>query len=425
MKGDAYEIYSISISRIIIGAIFLLVGAANVVLIDSAHQAGVLFPLPYWITTGIPPALFGLGILLHTLINSFKFTLSYAEGDICMVEKFLFRHTKCVELEEVQSIRFGNTRNRFKYAIFGLWVVYIYFTLESGLHQLNELYGAVMIASGLIVLVLVTLFVFLTRKEIVLETKNERIFAIVTKLDMEIVRQILQLPPTTSENSKSYKMNDYQMLGIGLLFILLGFLIYFVLPFSTFVDIFLWIYGMKLIFSVIHHSTGTFTVVNGESGNLIHQKGPLRETILFSKGNSELTAIKKFKPLHIVELPIIVFLCFQAIYATIRSVFLADAIFLLQSILITALIVFAFLVIILRLENYLPFPKKKYYPLPSGGDYPKQEQLKGSKHKFTANFFEEVVKYSQVNALYYRLAFVFGIILAPLLVFSLSYPILI
>ena len=58
MVEDSYRIYSIAIIRIIIGFAFLLIGALNIIFIDSAHQVGVLIPLPYFVTTGLPPAVY-------------------------------------------------------------------------------------------------------------------------------------------------------------------------------------------------------------------------------------------------------------------------------------------------------------------------------------------------------------------------------
>jgi hypothetical protein len=376
------------------------------------------------VTTGIPPALFGIGVLLHTLFNSFKFTLSRVEGEIHLEEKFVFRYTTSVKMEEIQSIQLGNTRNRYKYAIFGLWLVYVIFTLMSGFHQLNDLYATVLIASGIIVLILSTLFIFMTRKEIVLETTNKHVFATVTKLDLPKVREILQIPPETSEHSKTYRMNDYPMLIIGLLFVGLAFLMYFFLPFSTYIDIFLLIYGLKLIFSVINHSTGVVTVTTNGSEYLIHKKGPLRETIFLSKANTEYKPITKFKAIHLFELAIITFLCFQAMYATIRAVFLADFIFVVEAVLLTFIILFSLGVIIFRQENYLHSRGQAFYPLPIPVDFIAGRENTEKLHAKTG-FWEGIVQYSQIRTLYYRLVFFFAILILPLIIFTVGYPVLV
>jgi len=424
LKGETYSIYSISILRIILGIGFFLVGVANIFLIDTSHEVGVLFSLPYYVTTGIPPALFGIGILLHTLFNSFKFTLSRVDGEIHLEEKFVFRRTKIVKMEEIQSIRLGDTRNRYKYAIFGLWLVYVIFTLKSGFHQLNDFYATVFITSGLIVLVLSTLFIFMTRKEIVLRTAIGQTFATVTKINLPIVREILQIPPETTEKSKTYRMNDYPILIIGLLFIGIAFIVYFILPFSTFIDIFLLIYGLKLIFSVINHSTGTITVTTNESEYLIHKKGPLRETIFLSKSNAACEPITKFKSIHLFELGIIAFLCFQVMYATIRAVFLADLIFVMEAVFLAFIILLSIGFIMFRLENYLHSKGHTFYSLPIPLELVRWHET-AKKQQSKEEFWEKIIKYSQTKALYYRLVFFFVVLIFPLIIFTLGYPVLV
>ena len=96
-----------------------------------------------------------------------------------------------------------------------------------------------MVGSGSVVLILCLIFLIHTRKEITLETEQGRIWANITKINILKLQTILQLPSFKSENSKKYEINDYKMLGIGGLFLLLASLIYFILPFSTFVDLFL------------------------------------------------------------------------------------------------------------------------------------------------------------------------------------------
>jgi hypothetical protein len=282
----------------------------------------------------------------------------------------------------------------------------------------------VLIASGIIVLILSTLFIFMTRKEIVLETTNKHVFATVTKLDLPKVREILQIPPETSEHSKTYRMNDYPMLIIGLLFVGLAFLMYFFLPFSTYIDIFLLIYGLKLIFSVINHSTGVVTVTTNGSEYLIHKKGPLRETIFLSKANTEYKPITKFKAIHLFELAIITFLCFQAMYATIRAVFLADFIFVVEAVLLTFIILFSLGVIIFRQENYLHSRGQAFYPLPIPVDFIAGRENTEKLHAKTG-FWEGIVQYSQIRALYYRLVFFFAILILPLIIFTVGYPVLV
>ena len=424
MEENEYHVYSISITRIVMGFIFLLIGAANVLLIDSDHQAGVLFPLPYWVTTGLPPALFGIGIFLHTLLTSFKFKIMQVKDEILWERKFILRKTQMIPINSIYSVKMGDTRNRFKYAIFGLWFLYVLFTLESGFHQLNDTYAAVLIFSGIAVFILSLLLLVCTRKEITLETDQGRIWAIITKINMVKLANVLQLPSFQAGESKKYKINDYKMLTIGILFIGLAFLIYFVLPFSTFIDIFLLIYGIKLVLSTLQNSWGTITEVKENSNLLIHTKGALRETVYFSKNDAELNPIRKFKVIHLFELAFIGFLFFQTIYSTVRNLFLADILYILQGTLVTALILISLVAIIFRLRTYLPTSGNKYIPHPIPHERPLHKAKKWEP-KGDSGFFEDIVKFSQVKAFYYRLIFFFTALFLPLIVFTLGYPFLI
>ncbi|MHA1649551.1 MAG: hypothetical protein ACTSYB_05100 [Candidatus Helarchaeota archaeon] len=418
MVDPKFRVYSISGLRISIGFLFLLVGLLNILFIDSNHQAGVLFPLPYFVTTGLPPALFGLGILLHTLLTSFKFTITRKNSIIHIETKFIFRKTREIPLEEIHSVKLGDTRNRYKYVLFGIWFIYVIFTLKSGMHQLNVTYGAIMIVSGVTVLLLNCLLIIYTRKEITLETEQGRIWANVTKLDLKKLQEIFQMPSIQTKNAIFYQIADYTLLGIGGLFIGLAFLIYFILPFSTFVDIFLLIYGVKICLSTFQNAWGTLTFVKEKDDILIHTKGPLRETIYFAKNHLEFEITKRFKPIHPIELGIIGFLGFQTTYATIRAIILADIWFIFQALALTSIIIGSILVILFRLKNYLSASPNIQFPLSSTQKTPLFKVPQPS------NFFEDIVKFSQVKMLYFRVSFIFFMIFVPLLAFTLAYPIL-
>jgi len=423
MEAQSYSIYSISLSRIVLGLLFLLVGALNIIFLDSNHEAGVLFPLPYFVWTGIPPAFFGLGILFHTLFTSFKFTISRVKREIQLEEKFIFRRLKTIPIGEIQAIKLGDTKTRYKYALLGLWLVYVLFTLESGFHQLNSLYAAVMVGSGITVLILSLLLIVLTRKEVTLETQGLRLWANITQVNLSKLTQILQIPNYKPEKSDQYRLNDYEMLTIGGLFIGLFFLIYFLFPFSTFVDIFLLIYGIKLVLATFQNSWGTLTKIKINSNVLIHMKGPLYERIYYFKNGSDLTSLRKFKAIHPFELAIIGFLFFQTIYATIRSFFLIDWLFSIQALILTSCILFALAIIIFRLGNYLPFPVPTVLPLlhTEKAVITKKQEVKGR----VANYFEDIVKFSQINAFYYRILFLLLLIFSPILIFTCCYPLLV
>lgn len=421
MPENKYQIYSVSVSRILIGLAFLFIGALNIIFIDSTHQAGVLFPLPYFVTTGLPPALFGLGILLHTLVTSCKFTIMRVENDIHVEEKFIFRKNWTIMTKDLSSIKFGDTKNRYKYAILGLWMVYVIFTLKSGLHQLNALYGGIMISSGVVVFLLCLLLLFCKRKEFVVETTQGRIWANLSKLDIQKLREIFQLPDIQIKKSATFNIRDYTSLTIGGFFIITSLLIYFLLPFSTFVDLFLLIYGLKLILAHLQNSWGTLTYFQNESNLILYNKGPFQETLLFAKNIEELKHIKQFKPLHPFELAIIAFLAFQTIYATIRAAFIDDTIFFFQSLLLTTSILFALAIIIFRLLNYLPISRNTYFPLLIS----LPAQTPDLKQKSNSSYLENLVKFSQIKAFYARIIFLFIVIFTPLLIFTFAYPFLV
>jgi hypothetical protein len=343
------------------------------------------------------------------------------ENDIHVEEKFIFRKNWTIMTKDLSSIKFGDTKNRYKYAILGLWMVYVIFTLESGLHQLNALYGGIMISSGVVVLLLCFLLLFCRRKEFVVETTQGRIWANLSKLDIQKLREIFQLPVIQTKKSANFKIRDYTSLTIGGFFIIISLLIYFLLPFSTFVDLFLLIYGLKLILADFQNSWGTLTYFQNESNMIIHNKGPLQETLLFSKNIAEFKPIKKFKSLHPFELAIITFLSFQTIYATIRAAFIADTIFFFQSLLLTTFILFALAIIIFRLLNYLPISKNTYFPLLIS----LPAQTPDLKQKSTSSYLENLVKFSQIKAFYARIIFLFIVIFIPLLLFTFTYPFLV
>ena len=423
MEAQQYQVYSISVSRICLGLLFLIIGVINVLFIDSNHQAGVLFPLPYFVTTGIPPALFGLGILVHTLLTSFKFTLRRVNSHIQMEEKFVFRRLKTVPIGEIQAIKLGNTTTRYKYALLGLWLVYVIFTLESGFHQLNHLYGITMIGSGFTVLLLIFVLVLVTRKEVTLETRNEKLWANITKIDMVQLCQVLQIPLIPREKSQSSQIKDYETLVIGILFVSLAVLIYFVAPFGTFIDFFLLIYGIKLILATLQTAWGSLTTIQKESHLLIHIRGFRYEKLYYFKDVSQLTPSRKLKAIHPLELAIIGVLFFLSIYATIRAAFLENWIFFLQALLITSCILFAVALYIFRLENYfIPSTTSALrLPLPQGIKDLKREE---SVHRLS-KYLETIVKSSQINAFYWRVGFLFLLIFVPLLIFTTSFPILV
>jgi hypothetical protein len=423
VETHQYQIYSVSVSRICLGLLFLIIGAINIFFIESDHQAGVLFPLPYFVTTGIPPALFGLGILFHTLLTSFKFTLRRVNSHIQMEEKFVFRRVKTIPIGEIQSIKMGNTTTRYKYALLGLWLVYIIFTLESGFHQLNLLYTAIMIGSGLSVLVLIFMLVLITRKEITLETQNGKVWANVTKINVAQLCQVLQIPLIPPEKSQSSQIKDYETLVIGILFIGLAFFIYFIAPFETFIDFFLLIIGIKLLLATLQTAWGSFTMLQTESHLLIHVRGVRYEKFYYFKDHAHLTPSRKLKAIHPLELVIIGVLSFLTTYATIRAAFLEAWIFFFQALLFTSCILFAVALYIFRLENYLTPSSTTTlrFPLPQG-----TRVLEGREavHRLS-KYLESIVKSSQINALYWRVGFFFLLILVPLLIFTTCYPILV
>lgn len=423
MESQQHQVYSISVSRICLGLFFFIVGAINILFIDSNHQAGVLFPLPYFVTTGIPPALFGLGILFHTLLTSFKFTLRRVNSHIQMEEKFLFRKVKTLPIGEIQSIKLGDTTTRYKYALLGLWLVYIIFILESGFHQLNGLYGAIMIGSGITVLLLIFALVLITRKEVTLETQSGKIWANVTKIDMKQLCQVLQIPLPSPKKSDSSQFKDYKTLVIGLLFITLALFIYFVTPFGTFIDFFLLIYGTKLILATLQTAWGSFTVLQNDSHLLIRVQGVRYEKIYYFKDHSHQTPIRKFKAVHPLELAIIGLLSFLIIYATIRAAFLEAWVFFFQALLFTSCILFVIALYIFHLENYFIPSSTTTLRLPLSQE---TRALKGraSTPRFS-NYLETIVKSSQINALYWRVGFLFLLIFVPLLIFSAFYPFLV
>ena len=423
METQQYQVYSISVSRICLGLLFLLIGAINILFIDSNHEAGVLFPLPYFVTTGIPPALFGLGILFHTLLTSFKFTLRRVDSQIQLEEKFILRRVKTLPIAEIQAIKLGNTTTRYKYALLGLWLVYVLFTLESGVHQLNSLYRAIMIGSGITVLLLIFVLVLVTRKEVTLETRSGKVWANVTKIDMAQLCQILQIPLIPPEKAHSSQIKDYETLVIGILFVGLAVLIYFVAPFGTFIDFFLLIYGIKLILATLQTAWGSLTTIQNESHLLIRITGFRYEKVYYFKDSSHATPSRKLKAIHPLELVIIGVLSFLMIYATIRAAFLESWIFFFQALLFTACILFAVALYIFRLENYL-IPSSTSalrLPLPQGTRDPTG---KASMHRLS-NYLETIVKSSQVNAFYWRVGLLFLLIFVPLLIFTASFPFLV
>jgi hypothetical protein len=152
-------------------------------------------------------------------------------------------------------------------------------------------------------------------------------------------------------------------------------------------------------------------------------KGPLYERIYYFKNGSDLTSLRKFKAIHPFELAIIGFLFFQTIYATIRSFFLIDWLFSIQALILTSCILFALAIIIFRLGNYLPFPVPTVLPLlhTEKAVITKKQEVKGR----VANYFEDIVKFSQINAFYYRILFLLLLIFSPILIFTCCYPLLV
>jgi len=423
VEPQQYQVYSISVSRICLGLLFLIIGAINILFIDSNHQAGVLFPLPYFVTTGVPPALFGLGVLVHTLFTSFKFTLSRENSHIQMEEKFVFRKQKTVPMEEIQAIKLGDTTTRYKYALLGLWLVYVIFTLESGFHQLNFLYSTIMIGSGISVLPLIFLLVLVTRKEITLETRTGKVWANVTKLDLMQLSQVLQIPLTPPKKSQSYQFKDYETLVIGTLFIGLALLIYLVVPFGTFLDFFLLTYGTKLILATLQRAWGTFTTIQEEAHLLVRIQGFRYTKMYYFKEYPQPPSIRKLKAIHPFELAIIGVLFFLTIYATIRAAFLENWMFFLQALLFTSCILFAVTLYIFRLENYLTPTSNSSLRLPiSQGT---RALKKGESRRRLSKYLETIVQSSQINGFYWRLGFLFLLIFIPLLIFTAFFPFLV
>ncbi len=423
MEPQKYQVYSISVSRICLGLLFLIIGAINILFIDSNHQAGVLFPLPYFVLTGIPPALFGVGILYHILFTSFKFTLSRVNSHIQVEEKFVFRRLKTLPIEEIQAIKLGDTTTRYKYALMGLWLVYVIFTLESGFHQLNLLYGIIMIGSGISVLVLIFLLVLATRKEVTIETQNRKVWANITKLDMIQLSQILQIPLNPPEKSQSYQFKDYETLVIGTLFVGLALLIHFVMPFGTFIDLFLLIYGTKLILGTLQTAWGSFTTIQEEAHLLVRIKGFRYNKMYYFKDISHRTPIRKLKAIHPLELAIIGVLFFLTINATLRAAFLENWMFFLQALLFTSCILFAVTLYIFRLENYLTPTSTSSLRLPI---FQGTIALKrGESKRRLSKYLETIVQSSQINGFYWRLGFLFLLIFIPLLIFTAFFPFLV
>ncbi|MHA1309329.1 MAG: hypothetical protein ACTSQO_00250 [Candidatus Helarchaeota archaeon] len=400
---------SISILRYIISICFIFIGLINILFLDSEHEAGVLFPLPYFVTTGVPPLIFGLFLLIHTIISTNFLKIENNGNEISITEKKIFTKVQTFKINEIKKIYLGNNKVKYKFVIFAIWMMYIYFTFISSFHQLNYSYQLILLSSSIVVFIINILILIYPRNKLVIENEEFRIWTKFSRGDFNKILEIMGIDQMEiNRNASVYKCHNFYRFIIGLIFILISiFEIYF--PFGTYIDFFSVILGIYLIISWYQNEFGNVKIHHNE--NLYVNYNFLGFTSnIFIKDVKKINFTKNFKYIHPFLIGFISYIGLVTVYTFIYQILIFK--FSFYSLLYLAGISILIFLLIFDQTELIQY------------DNDRIEIPKIGAEKSHQSFWEIIIINNSVKSLYLRIAIILIIIFLPIFIQCIFFPIL-
>jgi len=400
--------FSIPIGRYIISLIFIVIGIINVLFLDSDHQAGVLIPLPYYVTTGIPPFLFGLAVLVHSIVSTNMVHIIHNETNIQISEKKIFTKTQSINNESINRIYLGNNETKYKFIVFGLWMSYIYFTFISGISQLDPIYGVVLIISSISIFIVNIIFLLCPRKKLVLENDEKRIW-IKFNGDLRKIIRIIGIKKNESKKTESYNHKNYLSLIIGCIFIIIP-IIMLIEPFGTYIGFFSFIFGIYLLISWLQRGYGNSQLNASSHFTELNQEFLTFKRFYYIKNHGQPKIMQGFKNYHPITLCFITYLGISTIIALINQIwiyqyFLSSPIYVSIIIILSIMLLYKYSIKIKINNLTLEIPLSKLDNKKTG-------------------FWKMIIQNNQESNFYFRLIIILIIIFLPIFIYSIYFPIM-
>ncbi|MHA1438039.1 MAG: hypothetical protein ACTSPD_10725 [Promethearchaeota archaeon] len=331
-KKQQLNYFAIHKTQIIVGTMFLSVGIISLMFYDYGMLT-FFFALPHFFFTGMLPLIFGFIILLRTLIEAEKVSISSNEKIFEIKSTWIKKKKVDLDIDSIHyfGIKYRETRFKRWMIIFLLNLI----TIEVLFQNSIDLWGFARIAPLLVLFTIImftgiTLFVFFPRRYLEIGTSEQSFFILyksLSNLQMKKLFQLLRINQEDVKNQKKikeklienikFKFSDF-ILGIFLIFLTICLMIFPSLFLGSLTRAIALTLGMKLILRVL----------NGDSYFKIRDKN----NHLFLGNSIKLTFLKinksdqknsqYFSPerFHILEIICIFYLISQGIKYAFRFI---------------------------------------------------------------------------------------------------------